>query len=216
MWWKVYLCPCLIKKEDDEGEMVIVSYSSGDSNASDVQESDEERGPYNELDNLGKEDRMLYLWQRCYAKIRGAVLVIIRFGDLEKRINLFGTSMKFEFILQEDPIPACYIIMPDSIVKMIWSIIMIFLLFYTATFVPFRTAFIDDVSKEFEYFEYVVDFLFLMDLFINFVSAYVDADRKKETRVKIIAINYIKTWFFLDLLACIPFQLFTGNFELLD
>lgn len=82
---------------------------------------------------------------------------------------------------------------------------MILLLFYTATFVPFRTAFIDDVTPEFERFEVTVDILFACDLIVNFISAYVDNDRKLEIKIKVIASNYIRSWFFFDVAACIPF-----------
>ena len=64
--------------------------------------------------------------------------------------------------------------MPESGIKTFWNIVIIFLLLYTATIVPFRTAFIDDVTPSFEKFEICIDILFLMDLIINFISAYVD------------------------------------------
>ena len=83
--------------------------------------------------------------------------------------------------------------------------VMIVLLVYTATIVPFRTAFIDEASPNFETFEYLVDFLFGCDLFVNFISAYVDNDRKLEIKVKVIAKSYIKSWFFFDAFACVPF-----------
>ena len=97
--------------------------------------------------------------------------------------------------------------MPESNIKVIWNMVMIVLLVYTATFVPFRTAYIDDVSPNFEYFEYLVDSLFAVDLFVNFISAYVDHDRKMEIQLKVIALSYIRSWFFFDAFACIPFQL---------
>jgi len=147
----------------------------------------------------------MYLWKRAIAKTRGAVLVLIRFGDLEKRINLFGTSTKFNFDLQLEVKPSWYIIMPESGFKIFWNIVMVALLLYTATFVPFKTAFIDDVGFEFEIFEYTVDFLFVCDLFVNFLSAYIDTDRKMEIRVRVIANSYLRSWFLFDMAACFPF-----------
>ena len=136
--------------------------------------SDEERLPYNTLSADAKKERTRYLWKRAIAKIKGAVLVLVRFGDLEKRINLFGTSIQFDFELIEDINPARYIILPDSTFKTFWNFIMIFLLLYTASFVPIRTAFIDDVTPIFAAFEFTVDGCFIADLFVNFLSAYVD------------------------------------------
>ena len=68
---------------------------------------------------------------------------------------------------------------------------MIFLLLYTATFVPIRTAFIDDVTPLFAAFEYTVDGCFIFDLFVNFLSAYVDRDKNLEIRLKKIAFTYV-------------------------
>ena len=48
--------------------------------------------------------------------------------------------------------------------------------------------------------------MYILDFFINFLIAYEDNDKKIETRIRFIAINYIKTWFFMDLLSCIPVQ----------
>ena len=145
------------------------------------------------------------LWTRAIARIKGAVLVLIRFGDLEKRINLFGTSIKFDFEIEQEVKPAPWIILPNSTFRICWNIVIILLLLYTATFVPFRTAFLDKVSSDFEKFEYVVDSLFITDLIINFFSAYIDHDKNLEIRVQVIASSYIKSWFFFDAFACIPF-----------
>jgi hypothetical protein len=133
--------------DDDEGSIQDITFSSGDSNASDVQLSDEERLPIEGLDTDERKKRVKYLWTRAIAKIKGAVLVLIRFGDLEKRINLFGTSIKFDFEIQHEIQPAFWIIMPNSTFKICWNAIMILLLLYTATFVPFRTAFVDKVTS---------------------------------------------------------------------
>ena len=51
-----------------------------------------------------------------------------------------------------------------------------------------------------------VDVLYFIDLILNFLMAYEDADKKLECRLKKIASNYLKSWFFLDFLSCIPFQ----------
>ena len=52
----------------------------------------------------------------------------------------------------------------------------------------------------------MVDALYLCDLMLNFFMAYEDTDKKIEAKMRMIAINYLQGWFFLDLLACVPFQ----------
>lgn len=142
------------------------------------------------------------------AKVKGAVLVIDRFKSLSRRIYLFGTSKKLKFTIEEERPIQCYIILPTSRVRMIWNLIVFFLLMYTATLVPYRTIFIDSEEKFtfLFYFDALVDLLYFVDLILNFFMAYEDADKKLETRLKKIAINYLHSWFFLDFLSCIPFQ----------
>jgi hypothetical protein len=40
--------------------------------------------------------------------------------------------------------PYPFVLMPESKIKTFWNILMSLLLIYTATFVPYRTAFIDE------------------------------------------------------------------------
>lgn len=120
---------------------------------------------------------------------------------------MFGTSKKLKFTIEDERKVPCYIIMPSSRMRMVWNLIVFFLLMYTATLVPYRTIFIEDDEKGFIfYFDIIVDILYTTDLVLNFFMAYEDADKKLETRLRYIAVNYFKSWFFLDFLSCIPFQ----------
>ena len=83
---------------------------------------------------------------------------------------------------------------------------------YTATYVPYRVAFVDgDSSFGFQLFENSLDGLFFIDIFVNFLSALEKKDGSYECNLKIIAKTYVKSWFFLDLVATIPTQLFELN-----
>lgn len=87
-----------------------------------------------------------------------------------------------------------------------WNIIIMLLLIYTATFLPLRTAFFDDDPPGLFEFELIIDILFFIDVYVNFVSAYVDKNTGFiEVSFKKIARAYITSWFFMDLTACIPF-----------
>ena len=104
-----------------------------------------------------------------------------------------------------------FILMPDDNLKKFWNILMIFLLFYVATLVPYNICF--DVSSEegYEWIETVdliVDALFFIDIIINFLSSYEDAETGLPIiSFKKIAGNYLKGWFILDFLAVLPVQL---------
>lgn len=98
--------------------------------------------------------------------------------------------------------------MPNTKFKKVWNIIIIILLLYTATFVPYKTSFYDEDPIGIYYWEWIVDSLFMLDILINLFSAYEDPDSGLiEVRLKKIAKSYIYSWLFLDIAACIPFQL---------
>jgi hypothetical protein len=111
--------------------------------------------------------------------------------------------MKFEEAIK----PKWFIILPDSKIRITWNLVVLLLLMYTATFVPYRTSFITRNEDSLEAkIELVIDAMYFLDLYLNFFMAYEDADKKVEVRALKIAANYCKTWLFFDFLACIPFQ----------
>lgn len=118
---------------------------------------------------------------------------------------MLGASKKIDLDLDEEIIPLPFILMPENKLRMVWNVVIVLLLLYTAFFVPYQTAFIDDLSEAFNNFEWVMDALFMFDICLNFISAYEDSDKNIEVRMKKIAASYIKTWFFFDLSAVIPF-----------
>lgn len=60
----------------------------------------------------------------------------------------------------------------------------------------------------YEQFDFTVDMLFIVDLFVNFISAIEDPETGLPIiSLKLIAANYLSGWFWLDLLACLPVQL---------
>lgn len=62
-------------------------------------------------------------------------------------------------------------IMPDSYFRKFWSTLLIFLLLYTATLMPYKLALIDDdLDGPWFYVDTIIDFLFLTDIYINFNS----------------------------------------------
>ena len=53
----------------------------------------------------------------------------------------------------------------------------------------------------------------VLDILLNFRTTFVNAKGEVVTNSKDIATNYLKTWFFLDLVAALPFD-FLDLFEL--
>jgi len=68
--------------------------------------------------------------------------------------------------------PAWYIIMPTNKFKVGWNVVIIILLAYTSTVVPFQVAFVDIDGFLTVILNYIIDILFGVDIIINFFSAY--------------------------------------------
>ena len=89
-----------------------------------------------------------------------------------------------------------------------WDISQIFMLFYVATALPFRLGFSQEVevgSLAF-WWEVLVDIYFVTDIVINFRTAFYDdtPDRDIVVDYRRIAFRYLKGWFVVDLLSCLP------------
>ena len=92
--------------------------------------------------------------------------------------------------------------------RLIWDWIILILVAYIAIMVPFNVAFkTHDRTFEIIIADTVVEIFFVFDIVINFRTTYID---KKSGRIvtqqRQIAMHYIKGWFFIDLLAALPFE----------
>lgn len=118
-----------------------------------------------------------------------------------------------------------YLILHNSKFKATWDWFVLALVIYTAIEIPYTAAFgqldkgqkISPVGqlKNGRYLaisNIVVDCLFIVDILINFRSTYT---RKGTDELvidpRMIACNYLKTWFVIDLLAAIPFEFFVSQ-----
>ena len=109
-------------------------------------------------------------------------------------------------ILPDDPLKPQW----DSFIILYYIYIYIYiyrLLMYTATVVPYRIAFYDRDSLGWLIADYIIDCFFAIDIVFNFLCAYFDYDENLVHDRKEIAKNYLKSWFLIDLIAIIPFNL---------
>ncbi|EDV20269.1 uncharacterized protein TRIADDRAFT_51027 [Trichoplax adhaerens] len=112
---------------------------------------------------------------------------------------------------EETPRSPTGIILHYSTTKVIWDWVILFFTFYTAIFVPFELAFNRDYRKEigFLIMDCIVDVIFLSDVVINFRTTYVDGTGHIVSHPPLIVRNYITGWFVIDLLAALPYEIFT-------
>lgn len=91
----------------------------------------------------------------------------------------------------------------------IWSFILILLLTYVGSVMPFNLSFIEmTLDKDmWFYLDLCIDFTFLIDIVINSFSAFYDEENILVYNNKKIFLRYLQSWFFIDLFASLPFGL---------
>lgn len=97
------ICKCCEKKQQLDDSF---NYTTGESDV-DCQEM------FLAMDEEEQQNRVLELWQRTLAKARGAVKVIEIFGDLNRRIYLYGSDKKHDYLYEQDKLkPLPFILLP--------------------------------------------------------------------------------------------------------
>ena len=98
---------------------------------------------------------------------------------------------------------------PDSGKKQLWDLMCLVLLLYCSFAVPFSIAF-DDVDTDQgttlkERLEVVMDSIFMLDIFLNFITGW-DNQGIIVREFPLIAKNYLRTWFIPDFAGSFPFD----------
>ncbi len=136
-----------------------------------------------------------------------------------------GTDVLPEYKLQS-PAMHPWTILHYSPFKAIWDWLVLALVTYTAVVTPYMASFVLTMDEEqletsnettgnnnyphsdpLVIVDYVVDIMFVIDIFINFRTTYVDSNNDVISSPCRIAVHYMKSWFIIDMLAAIPFEL---------
>ena len=123
----------------------------------------------------------------------------------EKREHFRAINEQEEEVkLQEDK----WILTSNSYFKRIWDQLIAITLLYTATVMPYQLAFQDEHFWDaWVILELIIDAIFSVDIAVNFLSEVVLDDGTVETDRHKIALLYLKGWFTVDILACLPFTI---------
>ena len=102
-----------------------------------------------------------------------------------------------------------FILYPDDPFWNTWDIIMTFLLIYAAFIIPYELCFMNLENKNpvMRFISLVADIIFIGDVFVNFYTAYYDENDELVVDQKAITSKYLRGWFFMDLIASIPFDI---------
>uniref|UniRef100_A0A3Q1HZ23 Cyclic nucleotide-binding domain-containing protein n=1 Tax=Anabas testudineus TaxID=64144 RepID=A0A3Q1HZ23_ANATE len=117
---------------------------------------------------------------------------------------------------QEAPKTPPHIILHYCTFKTTWDWIILILTFYTAIMVPYNVSFrAKQNNLAWLVLDSVVDVIFLIDIVLNFHTTFVGPAGEVISDAKLIRMNYLKTWFVIDLLSCLPYDIINA-FENVD
>ena len=102
---------------------------------------------------------------------------------------------------------------PQSPYMQMWDLLVIFALFVTCCFTPFEVALLPTKVNASFVFAQFINFIFIVDLIFTFFLPTEGPNGEAITSRKLIAIKYLRGWFVVDIISCIPFEILSIAFE---
>ncbi|XP_078135046.1 voltage-gated delayed rectifier potassium channel KCNH4 [Sander vitreus] len=132
-----------------------------------------------------------------------------------KREANLGGSMNDKPSLPEYKVEAVqksrFILLHYSVSKALWDWLILLATFYVAVTVPYDVSFMEYNSEAVErsasISDIAVEFLFIIDIILTFRTTYVSQSGQVVYEGRSICLHYATSWFFVDLLAALPFDL---------
>ncbi|KDO26239.1 hypothetical protein SPRG_08314 [Saprolegnia parasitica CBS 223.65] len=105
------------------------------------------------------------------------------------------------------PVHHRWVLHPHGKVRLRWDVVCIVLIFYNAFVVPFQVTFETNMpeSANEAIIDIVLDTFFAIDIVSNFFTA-VEIKNKVHFTRRVIACDYLKSWFFVDVVSSFPFS----------
>ncbi|KAM7381579.1 hypothetical protein PAMA_012424 [Pampus argenteus] len=105
-----------------------------------------------------------------------------------------------------------FILLHYSVSKALWDWLILLATFYVAVTVPYNVSFTpydDNVTagRSTIVSDIVVEMLFIIDIILNFRTTFVSQSGQVVYESRDICIHYATSWFFVDLVAALPFDL---------
>ena len=173
---------------------------------------------FSTMSSKEKDEHVKELWRLCFLRSLGGSQIKLSCNKMIKRVVKYGTTKNINAKKASDDMifvnkRESSVIYPDNLFFTYWSILMFFLIIYVAFWMPIQVSFLTAKTSNFlnldiqEYIDYGVDFLFLIDLIINFFTA-IEKEQNGNliyiTKKKLIAKNYLEGWFWVDFIALLP------------
>lgn len=147
----------------------------------------------------GQVDK-LSSWQVMREKVLQVVRMQSQWGSLW---NIYET--RTESVYEDTELPK-WIRDPDSAMSTCWDLSQLVFLLYVTVTVPTRACFAYRVELWSAAFwvDVIVDLYFVVDVVLNFRTSFIDVNGFREYRPAKIAKHYMKGWFLIDLVSCLP------------
>ncbi|KAL0984417.1 hypothetical protein UPYG_G00141140 [Umbra pygmaea] len=105
-----------------------------------------------------------------------------------------------------------FILLHYSVSKALWDWMILLATFYVAVTVPYNVCFtpydeLDTAARTTIVSDIAVEMLFILDIILNFRTSFVSTSGQVVYEPRSICIHYATTWFFVDLVAALPFDL---------
>uniref|UniRef100_A0A665W3Z3 Voltage-gated delayed rectifier potassium channel KCNH4 n=1 Tax=Echeneis naucrates TaxID=173247 RepID=A0A665W3Z3_ECHNA len=124
--------------------------------------------------------------------------------------NVFGDPPALPEYKVADAKKSKFILLHYSTFKAGWDWLILLATFYVAVTVPYNVCFIgddDDMTRSTTVSDIAVEILFIIDIVFNFRTTYVSKSGQVIFDARQICIHYLTTWFIIDLVAALPFDL---------
>lgn len=161
----------------------------------------EELFNFADTDKHGTIDRLAWLHMLQGVQEGSAPQMLIQFSNALSKLQ----SKNGRIYLPMAPPKYRFVIRPDSPARTVWDLSLMVLLFYIALMLPYTMGF-DQNNSTLENIARGIDGFFLVDVVLNFRTAYISHDILVMDSRR-ITWYYLRTWFLLDFLTCFPFDL---------
>nr|XP_015818564.2 potassium voltage-gated channel subfamily H member 4 isoform X1 [Nothobranchius furzeri] len=132
-------------------------------------------------------------------------------GDASLDENMIDKNSVPEYKVAEVK-KSCFILLHYSISKTLWDWLILLATFYVAVTVPYNVSFWPHedsftAARSTIVSDILVEVLFIIDIILNFCTTYVSQSGQVVYGLRCICLHYVTTWFFVDLVAALPFDL---------
>uniref|UniRef100_A0A8D0GUS0 Voltage-gated delayed rectifier potassium channel KCNH8 n=1 Tax=Sphenodon punctatus TaxID=8508 RepID=A0A8D0GUS0_SPHPU len=125
--------------------------------------------------------------------------------------NVFVDKPAFPEYKVSDAKKSKFILLHFSTFKAGWDWLILLATFYVAVTVPYNVCFIGNdelaTTRSTTVSDIAVEILFIIDIILNFRTTYVSKSGQVIFEARSICIHYVTTWFIIDLIAALPFDL---------